>query len=129
MDVVKIPRRSFQLDIDGKVFVAKELSVEYLQEAMNNGSDNADLAIVDSMGTIQEDDLKYFGMETKNVVYGEIVKFTFQNVLSKEDITDIVKEFGITEAELNSLDRSTKAQLKAVLLGRKPQDKVAEKKH
>lgn len=126
---VKIPRRKFNIDIDGKVFEAKELSVAYFMEAQEDPlKDTADLAIEDSMGVIPDEDLKYFGIETKNLIYSEIIKFTLSEVFTAEDLKHASTELNLSVKELNALDRSAKVQIKAILGNRKPRNKVDEKK-
>lgn len=116
MPTVEIPKRKFNIDVEGTIFVARELSVAYLQEAINNPEhDSADLAILDSIGEVGLKHMDKFGIDTKGLIYEEIIKFTYSQVLSAKDIKDIAKAFNITPLEIKSLNRSTKEQLKALL--------------
>lgn len=129
MEVVRVPKRKFRFDIDGKIYEAKELSMAYLENsAINPEEDNADTAILDSIGEITQDDLKLFSIETKNILYTEIIRFTFQETLTEEEVSEISKEFGITPIELMALDRGAKEQLRNILNLRKTPEEDSEKK-
>lgn len=127
--MVEVPRRKFNIDIDGKIFVAKELSVAYLQETYENRElDSAEYAIKDSIGEIHAEELKHFGIDTMNLVYAEIIKFTFNPTLSAEDYKEICSEFNMKLEEVKALDRSAQIQMKNLVGARKPRDKESEKK-
>lgn len=129
MEAIKIPRRFFKIDIDGKVFVAKELSVAYLEESMEDSTmDTAELAIADSIGEISKEDQKYFGLDTKNLVYAEIVKFTFQEALTASDLKEMSQAYHMNPNEIKALDRSAQIQMKNIMKSRQKRDKAHEKK-
>lgn len=77
METKEIPKRRLRFDIDGKVFEAKELSIDYLMRSSFDAENNIDLAIADSIGEISDEDLKLFGVDTKQVIYLELLAFTF----------------------------------------------------
>lgn len=128
MQTVPIHRRRVKLDIDGKIFKAKELSVSYLQQSLDDEEEAIDLAIQDSVGDITEEDLKGFGVETKNQIYFELIKFTFQTQITEEDQKNICEAFNIKVQEFESMNSDTQLQLKNVLDSRQPRNKDSEKK-
>ena len=125
----KYPRRSFQADIDGRVFTIKEMSVSYLDSIVHDEDETIDAAILDTMGELALQDLECFGQATKANIYAEIIRFTFpENTITKEDINAIASSFSMSFKEANALPLTTKETLKATLLSRLPRNKVAEKK-
>lgn len=128
MDTVPIPKRRVKLDIDGRIFKAKELSVAYLQQSLDDEEEAIDLAIQDSIGDITKEDLKSFGVETKNQIYFELVKFTFQTMITEEEKKSMCELFHIKEVEFDSLSSDAQLQMKSILDSRKPKDKESEKK-
>ena len=119
--MVSIPKRKFNLDLEGKVFEAKELSAKYLMNAVLNPSeDTHDAAIKDSMGELSTEDYALFGLDTKERVYAEIVKFTFQERLGKEQIAKVCKSMGLSEKELAGMSQDAQVQLSGIVEGREP---------
>jgi len=119
--MVSIPKRKFKLDIEGKVFEAKELSAKYLMNAvLNPAEDTHDEAIRDSLGELTTEDYVLFGLDTKERVYAEIVKFTFQERLEKEQIKKVCKGIGISEKELSGMSQDAQVQLHGIVEGREP---------
>ena len=45
--MIAISRRSFKIDVEGKIFTCKELSAGYIKTAQDGGDDSASLAIKD----------------------------------------------------------------------------------
>jgi len=126
----EIYRRRFNIDLDGRILKAKEISVQYLDMQLDGSDEDLiDLALEDSIGEITKEDLKHFGLETKFDIYRAIMEFSFKPTLSNEDVEAITKEFNMTIEELSSLSRDAKIQLKNVLSSRIKRNKVAEKKH
>ncbi len=123
-----IPRRRFIIDVDGKQYRAKELSMEFLSQMTDDGSDDTEQAIKDSIGDIDDKDLVHFGIETKSLIHIEILKFTFQDVLTQKDIAEIRETFHLTDQEIGALTIQSKEQLKGIIASRKPRDRDAEKK-
>ena len=121
--MISIPRRVLTFEIEGKQFKAKELSAFYLAQAITNPElDSTDNAIKDSMGDIPEEDLKLFGIDTKNIIYQELVKFTFKETLDKDQVKEIAKVTGLKEAEVKSLSASAQVELKNLIDARQPPD-------
>lgn len=129
MEHRSIPRRRFIIDVDGTQYRAKELSMAYLTQMSQDNSEDAEQAILDSIGDIKDADLSNFGLETKSLMHMEILKFTFQHTLTDKDITEIRETFHLTDQEISALTIQSKDQLKGIIASRKPRDKVAEKKH
>lgn len=129
METKQIPRRKFILDIDGKKFTAKELSMVYLDRSDDDDDETVEEALKDSIGEITAEDLKNFGIETKSIMYMEIMKFTFADVLTDRDVAEIKSHFGISEAEIMAMSKDTKLDLKQIIESRKPRDTTDEKKN
>jgi len=124
--MLKIPRRSFKVDIDGKIYTANELSFGYVLNSLDGGADTVDGAILDSMPGI---DPAGFSPYVKGKLYSEILKFTFPKTkITAEDKENMIKEFGLKDKELLAMSEDILLSLRATLEARKPRDKVAEKK-
>ncbi len=118
---VAVPKRKINFNIENKIFEAKELSARYLMDAMlNPDNDTVDAAILDSMGVISDEDHVLFGKDTKEMLYTEIVKFTFKERLSKEQKAALVKDTGLSESEIDSLSKDAQVQLKNIIESRSP---------
>ena len=116
--MIPISRRSFKIDVEGKIFTCKELSAGYIKTAQDGGDDSASLATKDSMGELTAEDYALFGKDTEGQIYAEIVKFTFEEPLTGADVVNIGKETGLKPEEVQSLSRATKEELKALLQSR-----------
>ena len=128
--MIQVPKRTIKFDIEGRVFEAKELSAFYIMDATTNpSSDTVDNAILDSMGVISNEDLHLFGRETKNILYAEIVKFTFQDKTINSDIEEISEALKLSKDEIKSLSMDAQVQLKNIINNRKPNSKESGKKH
>ncbi len=113
--MVTISKRRFKMDIEDKIFEARELSAAYLFDAIQNPeNDTIEAALEDSMDLTDEDN-KLFGKDTKEAIYLEIVKFTFKEVINSKDVKKIQKAFSLTDDELNALSKDTKIQLNGLL--------------
>lgn len=118
---VKIPKRRFQFDIEGKLFNATALSMHYLAEAsLNPENDTIDAALRDAMPDLTEEDSVLFDATTKERLYREIIKFTFSPAVSKEQRTNMMKMFSMKESEINSLSRESLLQLSSIAEARTP---------
>ena len=119
--MVSIPKRKFKIDLEGKIFEAKELSAKYLMNAvLNPEEDTHDAAIKDSMGELSTEDYALFGLDTKERVYAEIVKFTFKERLVKEQVAKVCESTGLSEKELSGMSQDAQVQLNAIVEGREP---------
>ena len=116
--MIQIPRRSFKVDVDGKIFTCRELSAGYLKAVQDGADDTASLALTDSIEDITDEDRALFGRDTEAQIYMEIVKFTFQEPLSGADVVNIEKTLGLKSEEIQTLSRSAKEELKALLKAR-----------
>lgn len=130
MEEKKIPKRKINFDIEGKVFEATELSVNYLMHSAFDDENNIDLALKDSIGEITDEDLKLFGVDTKQLIYLELLSFTFGNGVTDEDLKQMSDLYSMSIEEIRSLDHASIAQLKGIMLSRKTaeRDKEHEKK-
>jgi len=128
--LTNIPRRSFIAEIDGTKIRCRELSIAYIKEAMDSGSDNATLAFEDSLENFTPDTLKLFGNETAEVLYSKIVDFTFETTITTKEGKEYAKKLGLTFEEFVKLDRDSKVALKGILDARdkKPKEENSKKK-
>ena len=126
---VKVPKRRITFDIEGKLYEATELSAHYLMEAtVNPEYDTIDNAIEDAMGALGEDDYKRFGIDTKEAIYREIVKFTFSNRPTSKDIKAIAEDTGMSVEEVSALSTDAQVQLKSIIDARTKTEDGKKKK-
>ncbi len=126
---ITIPKRRVTFDIEGKTFEATELSQRYLMDAiLNPDTDTVEAALADALPDLSDDDLRYFGKDTREAIYYELVKFTYKPALTREDRETIAKETGMSEAEILSLSRDAQLQLRNVIAARKPADPSKKKR-
>ncbi len=125
---VSIPKRSLNFEIEGKVYPAKELSLAYLMGAIQNPDDDTvDNALKDSMGELTDEDFIHFGIDTKEKIYTELVKFTYKEAITKEQKQLISSETGMTPEEISAMTKDAQVQLKNVIEGRQPEDPSKKK--
>ena len=118
-----IPRRSFEVDLDGKKFVVKELSAAYLKQALDGGEDNSRLAIFDAIEDFEEKDFEHFGLETERKLYDMIIDFSYDPVLKMAEVKSIAEALNMKVEEFMSLPRESKLNLKAIVDARTPLSK------
>ena len=118
---VTVPKRSFNFDIEGRLFKATALSMRYLTDiTVNPDNDTVDAALKDAMPQLTEEDYALFDNTTKERLYREIVKFTFSPAVTAEQRAAIMKEFNMDEGQLASLSRDALLQLNALVQAKKP---------
>ena len=119
MNMQAIPRRSFKVDIDGKEFTVKELSVAYRKRAIDEGTDDSYLAILDAVEGFTEDDFERFGTETEIKLYEMIVDFTFKPAMTTKEEKEVAEAFSMSFEEFASLQREAKLALRNIYHSRK----------
>jgi hypothetical protein len=126
-----ISRRSFNIDVEGKIFNCKELSAGYIKAVQDGGDDTAALALKDSIGDISKEDYFLFGKDTEAQIYTAIVKFTFQDKITKDDKENIKNSFNLKDEEMAVLSLTAKEELKSLLTQREttPKQQEESKKH
>ena len=119
--MIKIPRKKIQFDIDGKIYTANALSMYYLMQSTTNPEfDTIDEALKDCMPELTDEDYKHFDAETKQVLYKEIVKFTFDQKVDDDKKKEISEALNITEKEMASMSQDTLIALSGVVDSRQP---------
>lgn len=118
--MVNFPKRRITFNVEGKKFEAKELSARYLMDAaLNPEKDTVDAAILDSIGELSEEDHKLFGQDTKEMIYVEIVKFTFKEKLGADERKALGLDLGLSVEEINGLTQDAQVQLRNIAEARK----------
>lgn len=128
METIAVPKRKVRFDVEGKIFEATELSVNYLMNSSLDADDNLELALSDAIGDITDEDLKKFGHETKQMIYLELLGFTFGKGITDQELTEMSEMFHMTLEEISSLEKTAITQLRGIMINRAPRNEEKEKK-